>query len=280
MGYSGCIMEISRRCLLAVLVMGVASAQDAPLPSGHWEGSLKVPNQDIPVTIDLYQDAKQVWTGHMAINAPGAPKEIPISKVTINADAVGFSISMGPQPMDFRGKMDAAQKALNATAALPNGQEIAFALKMTGPAQKLAPSVNTPISKELEGSWSGELVPPGAPAGVKLRLTLDLSNGLDGKGIGVMTSVDQGNTKFTVGQLTQQGKDLSFEIRQIGGSFKGTANEANTEIKGSWSQGQGTMELTLRKGAAAGTSAAPSATPPSAPSAPSAPAAPKPAEKK
>ncbi|HYP13641.1 MAG TPA: hypothetical protein VEQ63_06940 [Bryobacteraceae bacterium] len=252
-------MRAIRTLSVPLLTMGILYAQDAALPAGHWEGAIKSPQQEVPITIDLYQDAKNAWVGHFAITIPNGPREIPVDQITVNGEAVTLQVNLG-QSLTFRGKVDAAAKTFIGTAPAPGGQEVPFELKMTGPAKVISPSTSTAIDKSLEGRWEGSV-----EAGQTLRLALDLSTGLDGKGLGTLTSIDQGGTQLPIGNLSQQGPKLSFDIKRIGGTFSGTLNEAKTEITGTWAQAGRDMPLTWKK--AGGADAKP-------------PQAPKPEEKK
>lgn len=239
--------------LLALMTM-MASAQDAPFPTGHWEGVLKAPQNEVPIMLDLYQGADKNWTGHFGFVDPNQPKEITISKVAVSPNSVAFDLELG-RSVPFKGTLDPAAKTITGTLAGPDGSEVKVDMKLTGPPKPLSPSTSTKIDSAIEGNWAGT-IQIGANT---LRLTLDLATGMDGKGTGVLTSIDQGNAKLPVSNVRQEGQKLAFDVKQVGGTYSATINEAKTAMEGTWTQAGSNFPLKLEKGGAA--KADPKATP-------------------
>ncbi len=81
-----------------------------------------------------------------------------------------------------------------------------------------------------------------------MHLVLDIESQSDGNGGGTITSVEQ-SSQLALTQITQNGADVSFMIRIIGGKFDGQLNPAGTELKGqwTWTQSQATVPLTFTR---------------------------------
>src|SRR6476620_3591420 len=98
----------SRTLLLGVLLLtqtSMAQAQSAD-PSGHWEGTLKVPQMELKVEIDLARDSLGVFAGTFGEPAQGV-KGLPLSSVTVEASAVRFVVKGGSDPATFDGALSA-----------------------------------------------------------------------------------------------------------------------------------------------------------------------------
>ena len=68
-----------------------------------------------------------------------------------------------------------------------------------------------------------------------------------------LDSPDQNITGAPVTTIQRDGTKLKFELRQFAGTFEGTIDKELKTINGDWSQGGGSLPLTLkRKGAPAG----------------------------
>ena len=64
---------------------------------------------------------------------------------------------------------------------------------------------NSPIARELEGTWNGTLSLPGE----SLRLVLRMANQADGTASGTIVSVDRGGLELTLG-MTQKASMLTL----------------------------------------------------------------------
>src|SRR6476620_3078908 len=118
LGRRGHMRLHSRTLLLGVLLLtptSMAQAQSAD-PSGHWEGTLKVPQMELKVEIDLARDSRGVFAGTFGQPAQGV-KGLPLSSVTVEASAVRFVVKGGPEPATFDGALSADGTSSSATAA-------------------------------------------------------------------------------------------------------------------------------------------------------------------
>ena len=112
---------------------------------------------------------------------------------------------------------------------------VAFVVMLSmGVVQAQAPNVT--------GNWQGTL-----QAGKELRIVFVIANA-DGGGLrATMHSIDQGGQGIPANTVTLQGSTLRISVSVISGNFEGTVSPDGQSITGNWSQGAGSLSLTLRK---------------------------------
>jgi uncharacterized protein (TIGR03435 family) len=93
----------------------------------------------------------------------------------------------------------------------------------------------------LAGNWQGTL-----QAGKELRIVFIIS-GEGGALKATMHSIDQGAQGIPVNTITLTGNTLRMAVSVISGAFEGTLSPDGTTITGNWTQGAGSLSLTLRK---------------------------------
>jgi len=235
--------KTSRRMLVGwglIVLGGSALAQLAPSPSGHWEGSIQAPNQAVAITVDLAQSPAGAWIGSMSIPMANAI-DLPLGNISIQDNAVRFTIPDFPGNPALEGKLSADAAGLTGTVINPNGA-IPFTLQRKGEANVKMPTPSTAMSADFEGTWEG-IINAGA---ANLRMIIKLSRAADGAGAGTMTSVDQGGQEIPMSTVTIHDKQLQFEIRAVGVRYRGTLG-GNGEITGEFSQGPATLPLNLKR---------------------------------
>jgi hypothetical protein len=233
--------SLLRSALYGLVLLLPATAQE-PNPTGHYEGVLHAPGHEVQLTLDLDRNAKQKWIGSMSLD-PG-PKNLPVRDVAVTADSVKWILSPLPNAPSFDGKWDKDAKTINGTATLGK-DALAFDAKRTGDA-KISLPVSTPVGRDLEGKWIGSVEIPGQP----LRVELDLKHDEEGKGVAILTSVDQNNTALPVDSVTRSGEDLAFDVKIVNGSYAGKTNSDKSEINGIWTQGGKPFALNFRRAGA------------------------------
>lgn len=65
-----CRTSVVAIVVLALLVPGLIAAQSAGAPSGHWEGAIQIPAQELKIEIDL-EKKSDTWNGTITIPAQG-----------------------------------------------------------------------------------------------------------------------------------------------------------------------------------------------------------------
>ena len=106
----------------------------------------------------------------------------------------------------------------------------------------LASPIPGPIPT-IVGDWDGSL----NAGGNSLRVVLHVTQGKDGKLTGTLDSPDQGATGIPISSITYKEPALHFEIEKFGAGYDGTMNKEQSEIKGDWKQGGGTLPLVLKR---------------------------------
>jgi hypothetical protein len=229
---------------LAALLMSngkSASAQTTPGPagSGHWEGTISVQGKDLRLDVDLVAKADK-WEGAAGFPDMNA-KGLPLSPITVQGEAVTFSVKGAPGDPTFKGTLSKDSKTLagDFTQGPVSGT---FTLAWKGEAKLEAPPKNAPLTKDFEGAWEGSLEVNGAT----LRLNLKLTN-QDGGATGTLISVDQGGAEIPLNSIVQTDAHLKFTVPAIGGSDEGDLKDS--QITGTWTQGPGSMPLNLKRAA-------------------------------
>lgn len=225
--------------LLALVVSStVMFAQPAAAPSGHWEGAIQVPGQELKIAIDLARRGEK-WDGTISIPAQGL-KGLPLLDIASQGDSVSFTISGVPGTPTFKGTVSKDAKSF-AGEFSQGGGTLPFAVTRTGDAKFEPPPASTPIDKALEGAWEGSVNMGGAT----LRLVLKLSSGPDGRGKAVIVSVDQGGAEVPVAAVIQAGSHLTLAVPAVLGSYEGDLKDG--QLTGTWTQGPTSVPLTFKR---------------------------------
>jgi hypothetical protein len=228
-----------KRSLLAMVAAGLLYLPAVTAQSGHWEGAIQRPQQDLEIHVDLAQNSKGEWQGSIDI-PPQHLKGFPLSGIAVKGNSVAFAMNGIPGDPKFDGKVAADGKTIS--GAFTQGEaNLTFSLKRTGEAVIETPAKSTAVSKETEGSWEGAL----NVNGNKLRLKLTVVNQKDGAASGSIISVDQGGGEISITTITQKGSNLKLELKTIGATYDGDLTEG--ELVGHWTQGGGTLPLTFRR---------------------------------
>jgi hypothetical protein len=225
--------------LVALIVSSsVLLAQPAVNPSGHWEGTLQVPGQELKIEIDLAKSGEK-WEGAISIPAQGL-KGFPLTAITLQGDSVSFAMSGIPGNPQFKGTVSKDGKSLSGDFS-QGGGTLPFAVVRTGDAKIEPLPKSTPITKDLEGAWEGPL----DVNGTTLRLALKLSNRPEGGATGTMISVDQGGAEVPVAAVIQAGSHLKVVVQAISGIYEGDLKDG--QLTGTWTQGAATFPLVFKR---------------------------------
>lgn len=217
---------------------GIAGAQAATGPGGHWEGSIQIPGQPLAIEVDLASKEAQQWIGTITIPAQNV-KAFPLSDITVAGNAVAFAMKGVPGDPRFAGTLSADGKSMSGDLS-QGGGTISFTLAWKGEAKIEEPPKSTEITKDVEGSWEGAL----DVKSTVLRLVLKLTNQPSGA-TGTMISVDQGGVEIPITSITQTGSQLKFTITSINASYAGDLKEG--QLAGTWTQGPGSWPLVFKR---------------------------------
>jgi hypothetical protein len=224
--------------LAAAMTLAGASLARAQTPaSGHWEGTIAAPGREISIVIDLRGEGGK-WQGTVAVPAEKL-KGLPLTNITATGDTVTFSMP-GPGDPSFKGTVSKDGKTLSGDF-VQGGGSVPFTLTRTGDAMIDPLPKSTPITADLQGTWSGAL----AIKDMTLRVTVEFSTAADGTGTGTLVSLDQGNATIPVAAVVQKGAAVTFFTPSVGGSFEGTLKDG--ELAGTWTQGAGGIPLVFKR---------------------------------
>jgi hypothetical protein len=225
--------------LVALVVRSsVAFAQPAVGPSGHWEGTLQVPGQELKIEVDLTQTGGK-WEGQISIPAQGM-KAFPLSAITVQGDAIGFAMKGIPGDPQFTATLSKDGKALSGDFK-QGGGTVPFTLARTEDAKIEPAPKSTPLTKELEGSWEGPL----DVNGTVLRIVLKLSNQPNGTATGTLVSLDQGGAEVPITAIVQTGMHLKVLVLTVSGTYEGDLKDG--QLSGTWTQGPASFPLVLKR---------------------------------
>jgi hypothetical protein len=233
--------------LVVLLVVSVTfvRAQTAADPSGHWEGTIKAPDKDVPIEIDLAKNSN----GELAatFSNPGEHLSgLPLANVVADGRSLRFVLKAGSGGGPFDGMLADDGRSITGTFTVATGQgnfALPFTLTRTGDARIEAPPKNAAVGKDLEGTWNGTIDVDGK----QMRVLLKMLNHPDGTATGIVANLDQPEVEIPLTTITQNASQVSLEVKVIGGAYVGALNAAGTELTGTWTQGGFTAPLTFRK---------------------------------
>ena len=221
---------------LLLLSVSFLHAQNAPDPSGHWEGSAAAGGFSTTFQVDLAKNSQ----GELIGTFTGQDvKNLPLAKVAVEGQSLTF-YTRADSP--FRGMLSAAGTSVSGEVVI-SGYVVPASMRRTGAARLEPPPTSAPIGKELEGTWNGTLVASTGP----LRLVLTMAN-QDGRSIGRIVNVDEGGLTIPF-VITQKASSVNLESPSVAGSFSGELNAEGTELAGAWTQGGVSLPLTFRRAA-------------------------------
>jgi pimeloyl-ACP methyl ester carboxylesterase len=112
-------------------------------------------------------------------------------------------------------------------------------------AQETNATQTVPTPAQIAGIWQGALA---LPTGASLRLVVKLRE-QGGVLTGTLDSVDQGARDLPIDSVRLENRRLLFTMSAIGGRYEGEVAASGDELVGTWSQGGGSLPLTLRRDA-------------------------------
>ena len=222
--------------LIAILLAAAASpcgAQD--LISGRWEGTARIPNDELTVVVDLAQD-NGAWVGSIIIPGLGV-KGIPLTDIKVESPDVKFGVkgALGIQ-MNLRLLPPPENKlAGNFEQA---GNRAPATLQKTGPPQVEYPPKSTPVAKELEGEWNGDY----EMLGYTRHVSIKFANHPD-SATADFVIVGRKHNVLPVDLITQEGELVTVDSHEMGFSFEGRLRDG--KLIGSIRQGAMETPLVL-----------------------------------
>jgi hypothetical protein len=222
--------------LIAILIVAAAlpcRAEDAI--SGRWEGTARVPDDELTVVVDLAQE-NGAWVGSIII--PGlALKGVPLTDVKVQPPEVNFAVK-GPLGIQLKLRLDADKKmAGNFEQA---GNRAPATLQKMGPPQAEYPPRNTPVAKELEGEWKGDY----EMLGYTRHVSIKFANHPEGATADFVV-IGRKRNVLLVDLVTQEGDLVTVDSHEMGFSFEGRLR--NGKLTGVIRQAAIEMPLVLER---------------------------------
>ena len=224
-----------------LLMLAPAAVLAATNPAGVWEGSLSTPNGEIGFVFNLHRDGDK-WAVEMDVPIQGI-SGLPLSDVKVDGAAIGFPMP-GPGDPHFDGKLSEDGKSVSGSFT-QGGQAIPLNLKWKSEprAVEKAAHANTGDVQVLEGVWEGVL----DANGTQLHLRFNFTKKADGSIAGAVDSLDQGVNGLAVQSIARTGDTVKMDIKAVGGAYEGALNKDASTLTGTWSQGGGSLPLTMQR---------------------------------
>lgn len=213
----------------AIVLIFVASVAFAASIAGTWNGTLHV---SLHTVLHFSADS----SGKLNVTMDSIDQHamgIPVSDAELKGDQFSYAIpSIGGS---FSGTVSKDGKSLNGTWS-QNGHQVPMELTRDGAA--------LPIAKpaDLAGAWSGAI-----DARPPLHLVLHVTGSAGNLHV-TLDSPDQHATGLQGSNAVLDGKNFSFQIPSVQGTYTGTLAADGKSISGTWSQSGATLPLAFNRG--------------------------------
>jgi hypothetical protein len=198
--------------LITILIVAAAlpcRAED--VISGRWEGTARVPDDELTLVVDLAQD-HGAWVGSIIVPGLGV-KGTPLTDIKVQSPDVNFAVK-GALGIQLKLRLDANNKlAGNFEQA---GNRAQATLQKAGPPQVEYPPRSTPVAKELEGEWKGDY----EMLGYTRHVSIKFANHPDGATADFVI-VGRKHNVLPVDLVTQEGDLVTVDSHETGFSFEG-----------------------------------------------------------
>jgi len=217
-------------------------AEPALDPSGHWEGAIHAPSQDVAMSVDLAlgRDGKLIGT---VSNPSEHITGYPLSAATVNGGDVRLEVKTGGSgAQTLAGKLGADGKSLSGDF-LVGVYSVPFELERTGDARFVPEPKNAKIDAAFAGEWTTTLM----LGGDSVPVVLKLANRSDGTSAGSWSAGDGSATSVVI---AQRDRSVTLTSNVTSAAYTGTLSADNSEIAGTFSEGSLKQPMTFRRAAA------------------------------
>jgi hypothetical protein len=199
------------RLTTIVIVAAALPCRAEEAMSGRWEGTARVPGDELPVIVDLAQE-NGAWAGSIIIPGLGL-KGVPLTNIEVQPVDVKFAVKGALGIALNLHVVSTGKLAGNFEQA---GNHAPATLQKTGPPQIEYPPRNTPVAKELEGEWKGDY----EMLGYTRHVSIKFANHPDGATADFVI-VGRKHNVLPVDLITHEGDLVTVESHEIGFSFEG-----------------------------------------------------------
>lgn len=233
-------MRVSLLFLIAILSISRAAE---PL-AGRWEGQIQVPGDPIRIVIDLdqsaadKQDKDKQWRGSAILPGLGIKGTL-LSEIAVHGADADFKAKDLFGGATFHARVTSGNRL--AGDYTQGGNRAPFNLQLAGAPQVDEPARSTPVSKELEGVWSGEMTLTDYPVAVRLTL----SNGPAGTATAQIFIKGKRETNVTADLFTEEQGLIT--ATGAGAGYEGRFDVKSGVLSGTFTTGPLEASLNLRR---------------------------------
>jgi hypothetical protein len=226
---------------VATLLLAALPTAAPANPAGRWEGAVLIPGRELEAIVDLAQAKDGQWEGSATLPSCGV-KGAPLGSLVVKDRTVEFAIKGALGGPEFKGLLTPAG-ALEGDFR-QGGNTARFVLHRTGAPQVEPQPQSTPVAREAEGAWQGDMQFLGNP----IHATLTIANRAGRAAAAQFKIVGQREHNLPVDLITQDADLLTLESHELGVSFEGRLR--SDQIEGTFVQGAIEVPLVLRRMAA------------------------------
>ena len=226
---------MSKGLMITALVVCTAPFAGAKSIAGDWQGTLTTPNGDLRLVLHITEGGDGSLTATLDSidqNANG----IPVTTATLKDSKLSLDVEAVHGTYEGTVNSDATE----ITGTWTQGQPLPLDFKRGLAPAKAAHKPAKP--SDIDGAWAGTL----DAGGTKLRVVFHITNTADGL-TATMDSPDQGAFGIPVTSVSRSGSSFKLELKKIGGAFDGKISGDLATIEGTWTQGGGSLPLTLKR---------------------------------
>jgi hypothetical protein len=211
-------------------------------PSGHWEGAIHAPSQDIDVSLDLALGRDGKLAGTVSNPSEGITG-YPLATAAIDGADVRLEVKTGGSGVQtLSGKLAADGKKLSGDF-LVGVYSVPFDLERTGDARFVPEPKNAAIDAAFVGEWTATL----DVGGSSLPVVLELVNHADGTSAGSWSAGDGSATALVI---AQRERSVTITSNVTSAAYSGALSTDSSEIAGAFSEGSLKQAMTFRRAAA------------------------------
>jgi uncharacterized protein len=208
------------------LMASLAAAQDI---TGDWKGTLAAGSGQLHLVLHITKSPNGALKATLDSIDQGA-NGIPVSSVTLKDSKLNLGVEAVHGT--YEGTVASDGQSISGTWTQSTALPLEFTRTMK---DETKPS-------DIDGAWMG-LLDTGS---IKLRVIFHIVNTSDGL-TATLDSPDQGMKGMMTSSIKRDGASLRIEAKNIGGTFEGKIAIDLSSIDGTWSQGGGTLPLTLKR---------------------------------
>jgi hypothetical protein len=201
------------RLIMILIVASALPCRAEDVISGRWEGTARIPHDELNVVVDLAQE-NGGWVGSIIIPGFGV-KGTPLTDIKVQSPDVSFTVK-GPLGIHLNLRLLPPPENKLAGNFEQAGNRAVITLQKTGPPQVEYPPRNTPVAKELEGEWKGDY----DMLGYTRHVSIKFANHPDGATADFVI-VGRKHNVLPVDLVTQEGDLVTVDSHETGFSFEG-----------------------------------------------------------